>query len=70
MYDETDNAQRVEVMQGQGGAAAYDEMMATDMADGDDLVFFNKYGANQKGGLDHQDSEEIDDDSFENGYYF
>jgi len=56
-------------MQGQGGAAAYDEMMANDMADGDDLVFFNKYGANQKG-LDHQDSEEIDDDSFENGYYF
>jgi len=59
-------------MQGQGGAAAYDEMMATDMADGDDLVFFNKYGANQKGGCfgGDEDSEEIDDDSFENGYYF
>ena len=41
LLDEDDNAQNLE-LQGQGG----NEMMSIepDMADGDDIVFFDKYG--------------------------
>ncbi len=38
-------------------------MLDPDLADGDDLVFFNKYG-------DQEGEEDVDDDSFDNGYYF
>lgn len=38
-----------------------------DLADGDDIVFFDKYtGMNAALGAD----SDVDDDSFDNGYYF
>ena len=36
--------------------------MEADIAEGDDLVFYNKYG--------DQGLDDVDDDSFDNGYYF
>ena len=42
LLDEEDNAQRIEFMQGQGGDV--NTMMEADIAEGDDLVFYNKYG--------------------------
>ena len=49
------------MIQGQGSVAE-----DADIADGDDLVFFNKYG--DQGW--QNDEEPIDDDDFNNGYYF
>ena len=40
-----------------------------DLADGDDFVFFSKYGAVTGKGITGEDSD-VDDDSFDNGYYF
>ena len=50
--------------------AQMNEAMAfePDVAEGDDFVFFNKYGAAQVR-LDGDDSD-IDDDEFDSGYYF
>ena len=42
--------------------------MEPDIADGDDVVFFDKYG--DQGLFNEDDDGDIDDDSFENGYYF
>ena len=39
-----------------------------DLAEGDDFVFYNKYGAAQVR-LDGDD-DDIDDDEFDSGYYF
>ena len=52
-------------MQGQGGDSAM-AILAPDLADGDDLVFFDKYGDQ---GLYDRDAE-LSDDEFDNGYYF
>ena len=40
--------------------------MEPDLADGDDIVFYNKYGDQ---GFDEND-DELEDDEFDNGYYF
>ena len=44
LLDEEDEAQRLEIMQGQGGAQGLNIDMDPDIADGDDVVFFDKYG--------------------------
>ena len=61
LLDPEDNTQNM-MMQGQGSMS---EEELPDIADGDDLVFFNKYG--DQG---WQNGEEIDDEDFESGYYF
>ena len=62
--DDEDNTASA-AMQGQGGDAGMVAMLEPDLADGDDIVFFDKYGDQ---GLD--DRDEMEDDEFDNGYYF
>ena len=38
-----------------------------DLAEGDDIVFFDKYGG---GAAAAGGDSDVDDDSFDNGYYF
>ena len=64
LFDEEDHS---EIM---AAAAASNTDMAfePDLADGDDLVFFDKYtGVNAAARANEDD---VDDDSFDNGYYF
>ena len=66
LLDEDDNIASV-AMQGQGGDAGMSSaQMEPDLADGDDIVFYNKYGDQ---GFDEND-DELEDDEFDNGYYF
>ena len=61
LLDDDDNTV---FMQGQGGDSAM-AMLEPDLAEGDDIVFFDKYGDQGQ-----YDRDELSDDEFDNGYYF
>ena len=62
---EEDQNERMEAAEIQNEVMAFEP----DLADGDDFVFFSKYGAVTGKGITGEDSD-VDDDSFDNGYYF
>ena len=64
LIDEDDRNERLEAIAQSNETMAFEH----DLAEGDDFVFFNKYGAAQVR-LDGDD-DDIDDDEFDSGYYF